>query len=224
MMGCAWCHGSLAGLRRDAKFCSVRCRQAAHRFGSAVAPPPVARRTERPLHVAYADPPYPRKAHLYVGHPDFAGEVDHQDLVHRLVNEYPDGWALSTSAEALPAVLEHCPRTVRVAAWVRGSRRTSATGPRSSWEPVIYCGGRAKLLDLAAAVDDSLVHGVTVRSTDPNHVIGAKPAAFAGWLFRLLGLAADDQLDDLYPGSGGIARAWRLWAGEPEAAEPTLGF
>lgn len=39
-------------------------------------------------------------------------------------------------------------------------------------------------------------------------VIGAKPAAFAYWMFRLLGARIGDTLDDLYPGSGGIARAW----------------
>lgn len=34
---CAWCGGSLAGLRRDAECCSVRCRQARHRFTRSVA-------------------------------------------------------------------------------------------------------------------------------------------------------------------------------------------
>lgn len=46
------------------------------------------------------------------------------------------------------------------------------------------------------------------RTTDPARVIGAKPAAFAYWMFRLLGARRGDTLDDLYPGSGGIARAW----------------
>ena len=70
-----------------------------------------------PLWLAYADPPYPGKARLYQDHPDYGGEVDHAELIERLAAY--DGWALSTSAEALPAVLAVCPLGVRVAAWHR---------------------------------------------------------------------------------------------------------
>jgi len=55
----------------------------------------------RPLRLAYADPPYPGKAYLYRDHPDYGGEVDHAELIERLAAY--DGWALSTSAAALPA-------------------------------------------------------------------------------------------------------------------------
>lgn len=41
--------------------------------------------------------------------------------------------------------------------------------------------------------------------------MGAKPARFAFWLFDLLGALPGDELDDLYPGSGGIRRAWQLY-------------
>ena len=55
--------------------CSVRCRQARHRFlrsaGRAEAATPT-----RPLRLAYADPPYPGSAWLYRDHPDYGGEVD----------------------------------------------------------------------------------------------------------------------------------------------------
>ena len=51
------------------------------------------------MKLAYADPPYPGRAHLYKDHPDYAGEVDHERLVNDLVANY-DGWALSTSAGA----------------------------------------------------------------------------------------------------------------------------
>jgi hypothetical protein len=172
----------------------------------------------RGLRVAYADPPYPKKSKLYVGHPDYAGEVDHRELVGRLLDEYPDGWALSTSAAALPSVLEHCPATVRVAAWVRGEHPTAAYEPLSSWEPVIYAGGRRYRTPVAERRVDSLVYGAGVRATDAGRVIGAKPFAFAGWLFDLLGLLPGDQLNDLYPGSGGIARAWRLRCDGSEVA------
>lgn len=261
-MMCAYCHGPIpAGSRRDAKTCGKRCRQALSRFRRAVG---VAERTAEPLRLAYADPPYPGKSRRYYGdHPDFAGEVDHRVLLEQL-QQY-DGWALSTSAEALQDVLALCPRGVRVAAWTRGARHTVSAGPLNAWEPVIYYGGRQDVsraaatdmsrgsagdtstnpsrsagddMSRAAVVDasrapgddlspaelsrmatrdisrrvDALVHGVTARTTDPAHVTGAKPAAFANWLFAdLLGARAGDHFTDLFPGSGGITRAWHLF-------------
>ena len=48
------------------------------------------------MRFAYADPPYPGQARRhYKHHPDFDGEVDHGALIERLMDEFPDGWALS---------------------------------------------------------------------------------------------------------------------------------
>jgi DNA modification methylase len=43
-------------------------------------------------------------------------------------------------------------------------------------------------------------------------VIGAKPAAFCRWVFELLGAAPGDVLEDLFPGSGAVGRAWQVYA------------
>lgn len=164
----------------------------------------------RPLRLAYADPPYPGLAGYYRGHPDYAGEVDHADLVSRL-QKY-DGWALSTSARALPFVLALCPPGARVAAWFKGARAGRARVAHSAWEPVIYRPGRP-----AAGLEappDALCHVARPRLTDPGRVIGAKPAAFCTWLFGLLGAGRGDALDDLFPGSGGVGRAWEVFQGE----------
>lgn len=193
--------------RADSKYCSTRCRQAAHRFTAGMA-----RRVASgsPLRMAYADPPYPGMARRYYGgHPDFAGEVDHRSLVQRLVTEFPDGWALSTSAAALRDVLASCPAGVRVAAWARGERPARSYRPLAAWEPVIYCGGRAYLSSVDERRVDTLVHVARARTTDPHRVVGTKPAAFCWWLFDLLGALPGDELVDLFPGSGGVARAWR---------------
>jgi hypothetical protein len=217
---CAWCRGPIpAAARRDAVCCSTRCRQARHRFTSTVGRAPVA--DGRPLRLAYADPPYPGKAWLYRGHPDYAGEVDHAALIRRL-STY-DGWALSTSAAALPAVLALCPPGVRVAAWHRGERPTPSRHPLNAWEPVIYHGGRPadpSRTDgaLQARRVDSLVHGVSPLTTLPTRVTGTKPAAFCRWVFTLLGAAPGDTLDDLFPGSGAVTRAWLAYTGDPSPA------
>jgi hypothetical protein len=59
--------------------------------------------SERPMRFAYADPPYPGQAwRVYGRHEDYAGEVDHAELIARLERDYPDGWALSTPAASSP--------------------------------------------------------------------------------------------------------------------------
>ncbi len=140
MAECAWCRGPIpTTMRRDALCCSVRCRQARHRFVTGVGVGQAS--SEYSLRLAYADPPYPGLSkRYYEHHPDYAGEVDHAELIRRL-STY-DGWALSTSAAALPQILALCPDPVRVAAWVRGERPTRSGRPLNAWEPVIYSGGR----------------------------------------------------------------------------------
>ena len=199
----------------------MRCRQARHRFLRAVG------RAEAvsgvPLRLAYADPPYPANAWMYRGHPDYAGEVDHPALIERLGGY--DGWALSTSAEALPEVLALCPPGVRVAAWHRGERPARSHWPLSAWEPVIYCGGRQLIRDASdSRRADSIACGVSVVTTLPGRVIGAKPAAVCRWIFDLLGAAPGDTLDDLFPGSGAVSRAWTAFTSSGDPPRPARGL
>jgi hypothetical protein len=215
---CAWCNGPIPErARRDAITCSKRCRQARHRFlrdaGYAEAV------TGHPLRLAYADPPYPGNAWLYRGHPDYAGEVDHAALIGRLGGY--DGWALSTSAQALPEVLALCPTGVRVAAWHRGERPGRSRWPLSAWEPVIYCGGRQLIRDAGGSRRaDSITCGVSVATTLPGRVIGAKPAAVCRWIFGLLRAGPGDTLDDLFPGTGAVGRAWAAFTRSDDPSCP----
>ena len=171
-----------------------------------------------PLRLAYADPPYPANAWMYRGHPDYAGEVDHAALIKRLADY--DGWALSTSAEALPEVLALWPPGVRVAAWHRGERPARSHCPLSAWEPVIYCGGRQLLRGTGSRRADSITCGVSVVTTLPGRVIGAKPAAVCRWIFDLLGAGPGDTLDDLFPGTGAVGRAWTAFTGSGDPSRP----
>jgi hypothetical protein len=217
---CPWCEQPIPPrARRDSKFCSKRCRQASHRFGSAC----VSRaRAATSLRFAYADPPYPGlAARYYRDHPDFAGEVDHRALLSRL--QAYDGWGLSTSSDALPYVLGLCNELrldVRVAAWVRGSRAGLSAWPKSAWEAVVYAGGRRVVSRDVG--DDALVLPSRPRTTDPRRVVGAKPSRFAYWLFDLLGARPGDELDDLFPGSRGIGRAWDLYASRGSGRDASL--
>jgi hypothetical protein len=42
---------------------------------------------------------------------------------------------------------------------------------------------------------------------------GVKPPDFCFWVFDLLGLTPEDELADVYPGSGAVSEAWQAWKG-----------
>ncbi len=154
------------------------------------------------MQLAYADPPYPGCSHLYKDHPDYAGEVDHEALVQRLLAY--DGWALSTHSRSLHDILDLCPRDVRVLIWVKNT-------VRYAWEPVIVSPARVPdggLRDWIHAEAEAFQW----RPKPETHVIGAKPEPFCLWLFAWLGAQGDDEFDDLFPGSGAVGRAWQKFA------------
>lgn len=159
---------------------------------------------------AYADPPYPGQSkRLYGSHPDYAGEVDHAELIARLGRDYPDGWALSTSVEALRDVLLLCPASVRVAVWNVTNRRPFNGAGRwhQSWEPVIVQGGRLAWGE-GPCVRDLLSCGALAETND---ITGQKPRSFGRWIFDLLGVRPDDEFHDLFRGSGAISREWTAY-------------
>jgi hypothetical protein len=191
---CGWCRKPLTTMR--GRFCSRKCRQSAFRVRK--------RRTietkhGRPMRVAYADPPYPGQARKRYG----TKEVDHRALLKKLATF--DGWALSTSARALRAVLPLCPPDVRVASWVKlqhGNPRTR--GIHNVWEAVIVKPAR----NLQPGVPDSLVAAAARGGEEADQLVGRKPIAFTAWLFGLLGTVAGDTFEDLFPGTGAVSRAW----------------
>lgn len=197
---CVVC-GKPIKVRRRQRYCTKSCRAQDLRAG--------------PRRFAYADPPYPGNAErLYGWHPDYAGEVDHGELVARLVDEFPDGWALSTGAVNLRAVLPLCPGDVRVGAWVKpmlGMKPSASV--QYGWEPVIFRGGRPREL-----ADGILRDWISV--SPPQHkrvggIIGMKPRAFCFWVFDMLGARPGDEFADLFPGSGVVGEAWHAFQSAP---------
>ena len=93
-----------------------------------------------------------------------------------------------------------------------GRAATRSRWPLHAWEPVIYHGGHQ--LDTGQRRADSFVCGVGPVDTLPGRVIGAKPAPVCRWIFTLLGAAPGDILDDLFPGSGAVSRAWAAYTGQ----------
>lgn len=211
---CLWCPQPIpAGARADSKFCGVICRKRSHRFTNAVlahghAPAP----RDGKRRFAYADPPYPGKVDYYYDQIETydGAEVDHRELVDRLVADYPDGWALSTSSEALQRVLRLCPPGMRVASWHRRVRHVRAIRPCSSWEPLLIYGGRPYPTTSVQTVLDRLTYEGRYASF-PGALIGMKPPEFSVWLFRQLNACEGDDVVDLFPGSGAVTRAWAIY-------------
>ena len=171
------------------------------------------------MRVAYADPPYVGQAKRHYGRLG-GSEVDHAALIDRLCTDYPDGWALSASSPSLRALLPLCPPDVRVMAWVKPfCSFKPGVNPAYAWEPVLMRGGRQRDRS-AETVRDWVAANITLR----RGLAGAKPEAFCFWLFSVLGLRPGDTLDDLFPGSGAVTRAWARYQRqlEPRSVEVAL--
>lgn len=170
--------------------------------------------------VAIADPPYIGCAGFYAENT----EVDHAELVTRLVDEYPDGWALCLHSPSLKQILNLCPADVRVMAWVKPFAIFKPNvNPAYSWEPVIVRGGRRRTRE-QDTVRDWVAANITLR----RGMVGVKPDEFSFWLFEVLNLMPGDTLHDIYPGTGAITRAWDKYQAQyrfltPTAEQITLG-
>jgi hypothetical protein len=164
------------------------------------------------LKIGYADPPYVACAYLYRDHPDFAGEVDMAHLIERLQSGY-DGWVLHASATpASMAILAPLVEKTgaRWMSWVKGfAAFKKNVSVAYAWEPVIVKPARKPVVSKRLVMRDWVQESITLR----RGLTGAKPEKVCHWAFEMVGARPDDELDDLYPGSGAVTRAWKTWQG-----------
>lgn len=164
------------------------------------------------MRIAYADPPYPGDAHMYG-----RSEVNHERLVAALRRF--DGWALSTSSDALHLIAPICGPGVRCGAWTKTNGVLGdGCGPVHAWEPVFFVPARNR-----ERAKGKVIHGT--RSGDPivldwvksprfslaGGFRGHKTPEFCGWLFEILAAEPADEFHDLFKGSGAVTRAWEQW-------------
>lgn len=167
---------------------------------------------------AYADPPYigqARKIYAKEAAADgrVASEVDHAALIDTL--EQFDGWALSLSAAmySLKEIVALAPDDARMAAWVKPfASFKRGVSVAYTWEPVLFRTVRPWSKEIPTVKDHiieppAVAENITMRRGFP----GAKPERFCLWLFDLLGMQPDDELHDLFPGSGAVSRSWEMW-------------
>lgn len=168
------------------------------------------------MRVAYADPPYPGQAKRHYGnHPDYAGEVDHATLIYELVNEY-DGYCLHTTSVALYDILERFAIECvpadrpRVMSWVKPFAVFKRNVPVAyAWEPVLVKACRKPVVSKRITPLRDWMSAPIVLNR--GEFAGAKPDLLCRWLFEVLGCDPDDDLHDMFPGTGAVTRSWEAW-------------
>ncbi len=162
------------------------------------------------MRFAYADPPYFGCAMRHYGdHPEAAvyDTIDgHRQLIERLTQF--DGWALSMTSGNLHDILPLCPREARIAAWVKPfASFKPGVNPAYCWEPVVFVVGRTRTDRSEMTVRDFCAASITLK----RGLTGAKPEAFTRWMLDLIGVTRDDEVVDLFPGSGAVTDAVTRW-------------
>ena len=163
------------------------------------------------MRIAYADPPYPGCAKLYGGDGDpyegEVGEVDHAELLARMEADY-DGWVLHTHVPGLRVVVPLLPADARICAWVKPFAAFKRNVPVAyAWEPVIVKPARKPVVSDRMTYRDWISEPITLK----RGLTGAKPEAVCRWAFELVGATHDDDLHDLFPGTGAVGEAWGAW-------------
>lgn len=169
------------------------------------------------MRLGYADPPYFGCGKLYAAHHPDALDWDdpkaHYDLVDRLEAEF-GGWVLHASATAASIAL-YAPLVVKTGArwcsWVKGFAAFKRNVPVAyAWEPVIIKPCRKPVVSKRLVMRDWIQESVTLK----RGLTGAKPEAVVHWALELVAARPDDDLADLFPGTGAVERAWRTWQGK----------
>ena len=129
----------------------------------------------------------------------------HQALVNRLVEEY-DGWAIAMAHDNLRDYLPMIPISVpvRIGIWTRPQQMPGGARVLNVYEPAVVHipQGRRSSTGQTVFPRDS----VTISRLN-NGFPGAKPPAWTRWILDMLGYDPEqDTVDDLFPGSGAVAR------------------
>lgn len=159
------------------------------------------------MRVAYADPPYLGMCGAYEHHHGDDGRCwddleTHRLLVDRLSADF-DAWALHLSTPTLRSILPLVPDDARIMAWCKSfASFKPGVHPAYAWEPVIIRGARSRGRTGTTVADFSLVPITVGRG-----FFGAKPAKVVWWVLQALNVNPEDEVFDLFFGSGAVTRA-----------------
>lgn len=169
------------------------------------------------MSIDYADPPYLGCGKLYAEHHPNALDWDdpaaHERLVEQLQDE-ADGWVLHLSAtpESMALYSRITANTgARWCSWVKQFAAFKRNVPVAyAWEPVLIKAARKPVVSKRLVMRDWIMCPITMR----KGLTGAKPEAVCHWAFEIAAARPDDELVDLFPGTGAVTEAWRTWRGK----------
>lgn len=160
------------------------------------------------MRLAYADPPYVNCAHLYKEQPEYNGEIDYPTLIKKIETEY-DGYVLHASSPSIPYLTTLlAPETYRIMAWIKPfAAFKKNVSVAYAWEPVFVKPVRKPVVSGRVIMRDWFPHSITMK----KGLTGVKPAPVVEWVLEMAGMEHNDDLDDLYPGTGAVSAAWEAW-------------
>ena len=129
----------------------------------------------------------------------------HESMVRNLIANY-DGWAIAMAHDNLRDYLPMISNTIpiRIGIWTKPQPMPSGARVMNVYEPVIVRipEGRRASNGQTIFPRDS----VTISRLN-NGFPGAKPPAWTRWVLDMLGYDPEtDSVDDLFPGSGAVAK------------------
>ena len=179
------------------------------------------------MRLAIADPPYLGRAALWYGgkgrkeqgragracgrgdlapeyHADAARWDDpqaHNDLMANLEDAF-DGWAVAASAKTITHL--DIPDRARIAIWHVTNAIPDGGRVRSTWEAVVV-----RVPEGRRAHGTGLPVSDVLRAAHPvAGFVGTKPDTWTRWVLDMLGYRPhEDELVDMFPGSGSVTRA-----------------
>ena len=161
------------------------------------------------MKAAYADPPYPGCAKRHYG-PN-AQEIDHRKLIDGLEDNF-DCWTLSTASTTLRDILPLCPPEIRICAWVKPFAATPPNiMPFYAWEPIILKPAERKGKHKYFVRDWVMASPPIYHKKTKSNCHGQKPQEFCKWLFEIMELTPEDELTDMFPGSGVVTKCWNVF-------------
>lgn len=186
------------------------------------------------MKLAIADPPYHGRAHRYYGLGGHGGgggnrrkykaddnpeahlwdKVEtHLKLIETLNNEF-EGWAIAMSSHNLSIYLSEVQTgstsPYRVGAWIKPSSVPSGSRIRNGWEPVLFRIPNSRRSHAFGFKTQDYVIANPLR----NNFIGSKPPAWTKWVLSVLGATKEDEIIDLFPGSGAVSKELEDFSGK----------
>lgn len=178
---------------------------------------------------AIADPPYLGRANRWYGsgcgngkgigkadsHPlakDWDLVETHHQLIDNLNFNY-DGWAIALTVHSLSQYLDKIKTDsrsgIRVLSWVKPSAVPSGNRVTTGWEPVIVkIPQERRNWQSGIKTKDYLIENSNKRG-----FIGSKPEAWTHWVLDVLGVRPNDEVVDLFNGSGAVMEAIKTYKG-----------